>query len=160
MLQRLAQFGIALLEFFEQPHVLNRNDRLIGEGFEQRDLFVSKRSHLCAADQYSADGNTFTEQRRCEDGPNTVTSSKSRAQVVFRDAHEIMNMNSLAVNDGSARYGCSIKRRIRSGRQRPIVSHGLQRFALDTADRSIGCFTEPSSALSNSIQDRLHMSWR
>ena len=35
MLQRLAQFRIARLAFFEQPRVLNGNDRLVGEGFEE-----------------------------------------------------------------------------------------------------------------------------
>ena len=34
MLQGLAQFCVALLEFLEQPHVLDGDDRLVGEGFE------------------------------------------------------------------------------------------------------------------------------
>ena len=34
MLQRLAQLGVALLDLFEQPHVFDRNDRLVGERFE------------------------------------------------------------------------------------------------------------------------------
>ena len=42
MLQRLAQFRVALLDFFEQPHVLDGDHRLIGEGFEERDLFIEK----------------------------------------------------------------------------------------------------------------------
>ena len=35
MLQRLAQFRVALLQFLEQPHVLDGDHRLGGEGFEQ-----------------------------------------------------------------------------------------------------------------------------
>ena len=46
MLQRLAQFRVALLQFFEQPHVLDGDDRLVGEGFEQCDLLVGKRMNL------------------------------------------------------------------------------------------------------------------
>ena len=38
MLQGLAQFCVALLDFLEQPHVLDGDDRLIGEGFEKLDL--------------------------------------------------------------------------------------------------------------------------
>ena len=34
MLQGLAQFGVALLEFFEQPDVLDGDHGLVGEGFE------------------------------------------------------------------------------------------------------------------------------
>ena len=46
MLQRLAQFRVALPEFLEQPHVLDRDHGLIGEGFEKRDLLVGKRPGL------------------------------------------------------------------------------------------------------------------
>ena len=35
MLQRLAQLRIALLQFFEQPHVLDGDDGLVCEGFKQ-----------------------------------------------------------------------------------------------------------------------------
>ena len=39
MLQRLAQFCVALAEFFEQSHVFDGNYGLIGESLEKRDLF-------------------------------------------------------------------------------------------------------------------------
>ena len=42
MLQRLPQFCIALLDFLEQPNVLDGDDRLVGEGFEKSDLLVGK----------------------------------------------------------------------------------------------------------------------
>ena len=42
MLQGLAQFRVALAEFLEQPHVLDGDHRLVGEGFEKRDLFVGE----------------------------------------------------------------------------------------------------------------------
>ena len=44
MLQRLAQFCIALLQFLEQPDVLDSDDRLIGEGLDKLDLLVGERS--------------------------------------------------------------------------------------------------------------------
>ena len=43
MLQRLAQFCIALLNLLEQPHVFDRDHRLIGKGFNQLDLPLIKR---------------------------------------------------------------------------------------------------------------------
>ena len=46
MLQGLAQFGVALVEFFKQPHVLDGDYRLIGESFDQRDLFVGERANF------------------------------------------------------------------------------------------------------------------
>ena len=42
------------LEFLEQPHVLDRDHRLVGEGFEKLDLRRGKGAHLGATcDQYS-----------------------------------------------------------------------------------------------------------
>ncbi len=42
MLQRLAQFRVALLEFLEQTHVLDGDDSLICESFDQSDLLVGE----------------------------------------------------------------------------------------------------------------------
>ena len=39
LLQRLGKIAVALLQFFEQPHVLDGDHRLVGEGFQQRNLF-------------------------------------------------------------------------------------------------------------------------
>ena len=40
MLQRLAQFCITFLQLFEQPHILDGDHGLSGEGFEQFNLPV------------------------------------------------------------------------------------------------------------------------
>ena len=53
MLQRLAQFRVALLDFLEQAHVLDGDDRLVGEGFEQLDLLVGERPDLQSANDES-----------------------------------------------------------------------------------------------------------
>ena len=50
MLQRLAQFRVAFLEFLEEPDVLDRDDRLVGEGFKQCDLLFGERTNFDAAD--------------------------------------------------------------------------------------------------------------
>ena len=46
MLQGFAQFCVALLEFFEQPDVLDGDHGLIGKGFKKRDLFIGKRTRF------------------------------------------------------------------------------------------------------------------
>ena len=61
MLQGLAQFGIALLDFLEQPHVLDGDHRLIGEGLEKGDLLFSERTNFRAANMDHANRNTFAE---------------------------------------------------------------------------------------------------
>ena len=64
MLQRLAQFRVALLEFLEQPHVLDGDDRLVGEGLQQRDLLLGERTDLQSANMNHPDGDAFAQQRR------------------------------------------------------------------------------------------------
>src|SRR5215471_15079783 len=46
VLQGLAQFCVALLDLFEQPHVLDRDHSLISAGLEEGDLFLRERSDL------------------------------------------------------------------------------------------------------------------
>ena len=53
MLQGLAQFRVALLEFLEQPHVLDGDDSLVGEGFEESDLFFGEGTDLRAGEYES-----------------------------------------------------------------------------------------------------------
>src|SRR5262245_29006656 len=60
MLQRFAQFGITLLQFFEEANVLDSNDRLVGEGCYQLDLFICKRFDLSPKDDDNADRNSLS----------------------------------------------------------------------------------------------------
>ena len=50
MLQSLAQFGVALLDLFEQPDVLDRDYRLVGKGFEKSDLLFCKGTNFGSTD--------------------------------------------------------------------------------------------------------------
>ena len=49
LLQRLAQVARARLHLVEQPHVLDRDHRLVGEGGGQLDLLVGERPHRSAS---------------------------------------------------------------------------------------------------------------
>ena len=62
MLQRLAQFCVALLEFLEQAHVLDGDDGLIGKGFEQSNLLVRKRTNFGSSILILPDRNSFSQQ--------------------------------------------------------------------------------------------------
>ena len=74
MLQRLAQFRVALAEFLEQADVLDSDDGLIGEGLEQRDLFVRERTDFGAANRDRANGNALAQQRRSKNSPSSESS--------------------------------------------------------------------------------------
>jgi hypothetical protein len=60
-----------LLDFTEQPRVLNGDHRLVGEGLEQRDFLVGKRSSMLAADEDRADAFAFPEHRGIDHGPDS-----------------------------------------------------------------------------------------
>jgi hypothetical protein len=66
--QRFAQFLRALSLRFEQPHVLDRDRRLVGERSQQSNVFVLEGTHFGPAHQDSAERATFADQRHCEDG--------------------------------------------------------------------------------------------
>ena len=61
MLQRLAQFCVALLQFFEQPHVLDGDHRLVGESFEKRDLLFREGPDFRAANHNCPDRVALTQ---------------------------------------------------------------------------------------------------
>src|SRR5215472_2866248 len=44
----LLKLAALVLDFVEQPHVLDRDRSLVGEGRDQLDLLVSESSHTCA----------------------------------------------------------------------------------------------------------------
>jgi len=48
LIEGLAEFAIARLQLPEQPHILDGDDGLIGEGLHQRDLLVGERPDLAA----------------------------------------------------------------------------------------------------------------
>ena len=64
MLQGLAQFRVALLQFFEQPHVLDGDHGLIGKGFEKPIcLSVNGRTSVRRM-IITPIGNALAQQRR------------------------------------------------------------------------------------------------
>ena len=62
MLQRFAQFRIARLQLLEQPDVLDRDHRLVGEGFQESDLLFRERTNLRPTNRDSSNGNTLSQQ--------------------------------------------------------------------------------------------------
>ena len=46
LVQRFGEIAVAFLQFLEQPHVLDGDDGLVGEGLKQRHLLFGKRLDL------------------------------------------------------------------------------------------------------------------
>src|SRR5215468_7676247 len=51
MFESFGQLALLRLHLVEQPHVLDRDHRLVGEGLEQLDLLRTKGSWLCPYDR-------------------------------------------------------------------------------------------------------------
>ena len=47
MFERFGNFALLRLHLIEQPHILDRDHRLVGEGGDQLDLLVRERVRLC-----------------------------------------------------------------------------------------------------------------
>jgi len=61
LLQGHAQLAVARLQLRKQPHVLDRDDGLVGEGPEQLDLFVRERIHLGTPELNRSDRHPLTQ---------------------------------------------------------------------------------------------------
>ena len=57
------------LEFLEQPHVLDRDHRLVGEGRDQLDLLVGEGPDLGPPHHDGADEDALPEHRDAQDRP-------------------------------------------------------------------------------------------
>src|SRR5262249_425432 len=72
VLARLLQLPALLLDFIEQPHVLNCDHRLVGESRNELNLFVGERPHLRARQSQNADGDTFAQHRHAQYGAKSA----------------------------------------------------------------------------------------
>ena len=90
----------------KQPHVLDGDHGLVGEGFEESDLLVSKGTDLTSQDQDRSNGNAFTEQRcskRRAMAPALLEDLRFR-KLGFNLREEVIKVNRLAVGYRSAGY--------------------------------------------------------
>src|SRR6516165_10266124 len=67
MLARLFELPAFVLDFIEQPHVLDGDARLVGEGRRQVDLLVSEGANGIAHKDNGADRMALAQQRYAED---------------------------------------------------------------------------------------------
>ena len=70
LFQRLAQLLRSFLHVVEQPHVLDGDHRLVGEGLNQFNLFLSKPANYAADQNYHADRASISQERHAQHGPH------------------------------------------------------------------------------------------
>ena len=95
------------MKFFEQPHVLNGNDGLIGKSFYESDLFFGKWINFLSTNKNRSNRNTFPHERYGK--LSAITFSPNSGLKDFRKLsrgyrQQILNMDRLTLENGSARY--------------------------------------------------------
>ncbi len=76
--ERPGEIVIACLELLEQPHVFDRDHRLVGEGAQQRNLCVREEPDLGAPYADRADRATIPEQRNAKHVPRADPRPRGR----------------------------------------------------------------------------------
>src|SRR5262245_1215504 len=126
MLQSLAQFCVPFLDLFEEPDIFDGNHRLIGEGFEERDLLVSERSDLGPTNMNRPNGSSLSHQRGRKAGTSAgnVLNSLGIRKLFTNFRRNVRHVNRFPVKNGSAHHESRAdgSRRLRYW-HRPIYSH-------------------------------------
>src|SRR5260370_25326639 len=79
------------MHLVEQPHVLDGDDRLIGEGRYQLDLLVCEWPYLGARQGQNADRDALAQHRNTKN--STISVESSRLEGVFWINLYVVNMN-------------------------------------------------------------------
>src|SRR5687767_3162595 len=149
MLQRLAQFCVALLDLFEQADVFDGDYGLVCEGFEQIDLLIREWPNLSPTDQDGSDRDALAQQRSGEHGSSRVDILLCSGVTVFciEFCQKVVHMNGLTVQNGSANWKATTQRNRTAGRFRHIapVRCSLKAVAKHAHDHSVICLTQTRS---------------
>ena len=160
LLQGHPELAVAGLQLGEQADVLDRDDRLLGEGLQQRDLLGGEWPRLAAPDADGADGGPLAEDRHAEDGSQRDRLSQRvgvvRVEVGVLDVHEP------AIENGTPRGRGAVDGH-RIGTMEggdPRLVHAAHRGhpelpAPGQEHRAEGGVTEPARVLDDGLEDRL-----
>ena len=105
-LEGLGELAVAGLQLVEEPRVLDRDDRLVGEGLEQADLLRRELADSAAADPDRADASSLPQHRREDDG--FEAHDLAAAAGVHGDVHPALDVGAMdhaALQDRRSRSG-------------------------------------------------------
>src|SRR5262245_16498175 len=91
------------LEFLEQPHILDGDNRLVGEGPEQRNLIVREWPNLKATNEDYTESNALTQQRHRKKRTTLVKAKlKATWESLFLCSTNVVDMDRLMVDNSTA----------------------------------------------------------
>src|SRR5262249_48619091 len=152
------------LHFLEQPRVLDGDDGLVGEGFEQFDLSVGKRAYLGAPDRNHPNCFTSTDQRLMQHGADTQTAANGAAlRVLSGFGLYISDMDRSAVEDGTCGGNTTYQgQRVidREGADPPMLGDEAQTIAKHLKDHGVIRIAQACRGLDQRIEYFLHVEGR
>src|ERR1700730_1576168 len=82
MLAGLCKLAALVLDFVEQPHVLDGDHGLVGEGLDQLDLLGGERADLRTEQHDDPDRATFAQERNGQYGPPAAGTRRGLRSVL------------------------------------------------------------------------------
>src|SRR6516225_5556232 len=95
VLAGLFKLSALVLDFVEEPYVLDRNRSLVGKGCDQLDLLFGERPHLGTAQGKSTDRHALAQHRNTEVGTKMAKSLRLGPGILRISLH-VGNMNDFA----------------------------------------------------------------
>ncbi len=108
-LDRLGELLGARLRLLEEPHILDGDHGLVGEGLQKLDLAFVERPHLLARHDEDADRHPFAQERHAEIRP-IVAEALIFARGVVRVGEHVGNLDGFAFERDAPRGAVRARR--------------------------------------------------
>src|SRR5262245_20832785 len=151
----------ACLHVVKQPHLLDRDHRLVGEGLQALDLSVREQPGLSAGDRNRAYGNAVAQYRDTYDTAKAADSRHSTEREV-RVCVDIRDLNDASLEHRASRGGSPTWRRRKRASVHleqvggeAVVRHEVEELAVEPVDKAELGLAEPPRALGDHVEDRL-----
>ena len=163
--EQLLQIARQLAQLGQEPRVLDRDDRLVGEGADQLDLALAERLDPAAAKRDHADRLAFAQQRYAERRADVANRNRLGHRVV-RVCGDIGNVEHLTFERGSTSHrsaidgeypvpqGGLVLGRKGDARHRPVD------LAVAGGKMSVFGATEPRRGIDERVENRLQIECR
>jgi len=158
----LGQIPVARLELLEQPHVLDGDHGLVGEGLEEGDLAGREASYLAAAKEEGPGRHAVAEEGQGERRPVPESSGDRAAKgKLGLGVGEVFDVNRRDVHDGSAGHPAAVDR-IResdgdSFHGRTVTGDDPELILLDEQQHGVRGLAEPAGRRDERIEHGLQI---
>ena len=155
----VGELAVARLQLGEQAHVLDGDDRLVGEGLEERDLLVGEGPDLGSADPDHAERDTVAQERHGERRLDAVPG-RGRLGVLRQSLREVPDMNRLAVDHRAAHQVSPSQPAHRGHRRRPEGGDEAEHVAVHAKHLGVVRAAQAGGIRGNGVEHRLSIGRR